>query len=66
MLPRLEGTGAGVGAMAAITAAVAAGEISPGEATEFSKLVQGYVVALEASEFDRRLRAIEARNAKRP
>jgi Family of unknown function (DUF5681) len=67
VLPPLEGPGDAVGAMAAITAAVAAGEISPGEATELSKLVQSYVVALEASEFDQRLRAIEARsNAKRP
>jgi Family of unknown function (DUF5681) len=64
--PTLESAGDAVGAMAAIIAAVAAGEISPGEATELSKLVQGYVVALEASEFDQRLRAIEARNAKRP
>jgi hypothetical protein len=64
--PTLESAGDAVGAMAAIIAAVAAGEISPGEATELSKLVQGYVVALEASEFDQRLRAIEARNAKKP
>jgi len=65
-LPLLEGAGDAVAAMAAITAAVAAGEISPGEATELSRLVQGYVVALEARDFDQRLRAIEARNAKRP
>ena len=65
-LPPLAGAGDAVAAMAAITAAVAAGEISPGEATELSRLVQGYVAALEASEFDQRLRAIEARNAKRP
>jgi len=65
ILSPLEGASDAVRAMATITAAVAAGEISPGEATELSRLVQGYVVALEASEFDRRLRAIEARNAKR-
>jgi Family of unknown function (DUF5681) len=65
-LPLLEGAGDAVAAMAAITAAVAAGEISPGEATELSRLVQGYVVALEARDFDQRLRAIEARNAKKP
>src|SRR5215472_12044683 len=56
ILPPLEGAVDAVGAMAAITAAVAAGEISPGEATELSRLVQGYVLALEAAEFDRRLR----------
>ena|SRR5438045_2163777 len=65
IIPPLEGAGDAAAAMAAITGAVAAGEISPGEATELSKLVQGYVVALEASEFDQRLRAIEARHAKR-
>jgi hypothetical protein len=66
-LPSLQSPADAVGAMAAITAAVAAGEINLGEATELSRLVQCYVVALEASEFDQRLRAIEARNnAKRP
>jgi len=65
ILSPLEGASDAVGAMATITAAVAAGEISPGEATELSRLVQGYVVALEASEFDQRLRVIEARNAKK-
>jgi hypothetical protein len=48
--------------MAAITAAVASGEITPGEAAELSKLVEAYVKALEASEFDQRLRAIEAKD----
>src|SRR5262249_19313440 len=54
ILPPLAGTGDAVAAMAAITAAVAAGEINLGEATELSRLVQGYVVALAASEFDQR------------
>jgi hypothetical protein len=48
--------------MASITAAVAAGEITPGEAAELSRLVEAYVKAIEASEFDERLRAIEERN----
>ena len=47
-------------AIASITAAVAAGEITPGEAADLSKLVEAFVKALEASEFDQRLRAIEA------
>jgi hypothetical protein len=48
--------------MAAITAAVAAGEMTSGEAAELSKLVEAYIRALEAHEFDQRLRAIEGRN----
>jgi hypothetical protein len=54
-------------AMAALSASVAAGEMTPGEAAEFSKLVEAYIKALEASEFDQRLRTVEERNrAKRP
>jgi hypothetical protein len=53
--------------MAALTAGVGAGEVTPGEAAELSKLVEAYVKALEAGEFDQRLRAVEARNdATRP
>lgn len=49
-------------AMAVITAAVAVGDVTPGEAAELSRLVEAYVKAVEASEFDQRLRAIEARD----
>jgi hypothetical protein len=48
-------------AMASITVAVASGEISPSEAAELSKLVEAYVKALEASEFEQRLRVLEAK-----
>jgi hypothetical protein len=48
--------------MAALTAGVGAGEVTPGEAVELSKLVEAYVKAIEAGEFDKRLRAVEARN----
>ena len=48
-------------AMAGITVGVASGEITPGEAAELSKLIEGYVKALEASEFEQRLRALEAK-----
>jgi hypothetical protein len=51
--------------MAVITAGLATGEVTPGEAAELSKVVESYVRALEASEFDLRLRAVEARDAKR-
>jgi hypothetical protein len=48
--------------MAALTAGVASGDVTPGEAAELSKLVEAFVAALEASEFDQRLRAIEEKN----
>jgi hypothetical protein len=66
-LPALQSAADAVGAMAAITAGVAAGEVTPGEAAELSKLVEAFVTALEASEFDQRLRTVEERNrATRP
>jgi hypothetical protein len=36
--------------------------VTPGEAAELSKLVEAFVTALEASEFDQRLRTIEEKN----
>jgi hypothetical protein len=66
-LPSLLSAADATAAMAAITAAVAAGEILIGEAAELAKLVEAYAKALEANEFDQRLRALEARdNAIRP
>jgi hypothetical protein len=66
-LPALRSAADAASAMAALSASVAAGEVTPGEAAEFSKLVEAYVRALEASEFDQRLRTIEERNReKRP
>jgi hypothetical protein len=66
-LPALRSAADAVSAMAALTAGVAAGEVTPGEAAELSKLVEAYIKALEAGEFDQRLRAVEERNgAARP
>jgi hypothetical protein len=50
-------------AMAAITAAVAEGAITPAEGAEVGMIVETYLRALEASDFDRRLRALEAAHA---
>jgi hypothetical protein len=61
-LPTLRSAADAASAMAVLTAGVAAGEVTPGEATELSKLVEAYIRALEANEFDQRLRAIEGRN----
>ena len=54
-------------AMAAITTAVACGELTPTEAAEMSGVIAAFVKALETSEIERRLRALEeglTRNAK--
>ena len=47
-------------AMAAITNAAAHGTITPGEAVELARVVEIFVRVVEASDFDRRLRALEA------
>jgi hypothetical protein len=60
-LPALRSAADAAGAMAAITAAVAVGEITPSEAAELSKLIEAYVKAIEAGEFDERLRTLEAK-----
>jgi hypothetical protein len=58
-LPALQSAADAAGAMARIIAGVAAGDLTPAEAGDLSKLVEGYVKALEVNEFDLRLRAIE-------
>ena len=52
-----------VPAMAAITAAVAEGAITPAEGAEVGMVVETYLRALEASDFERRLKALEAAHA---
>jgi hypothetical protein len=47
--------------MSAITAAVANGELTPTEAAELSRVVDGYVKAIEATDVERRLRLLEER-----
>ena len=58
-LPALQSAGDAAGAMAAIASAVASAEITASEAGELTKLVEAFVRALEASELDQRLRALE-------
>lgn len=60
-LPPLQSAADAPVAMAAITGAVAAGEITTGEAAELAKLVEAFIKALEASDFDERLKLLEAR-----
>jgi hypothetical protein len=45
--------------VAAIAAAVSSGGVTPAEATDLARLVEVYVRAVEASEFEARLAALE-------
>jgi hypothetical protein len=66
-LPTLRSAADGAAAMGSIAACVADGEITPSEAADLSRLVEGCMRAVEASEFHERLQAIEARlNGARP
>jgi hypothetical protein len=66
-MPVLQSPADAVAAMAAIAAEVAQAHLTPGEAAELSNMVGNYVKALEAAEFDERLRALEAKGlATRP
>jgi Family of unknown function (DUF5681) len=47
-------------AMAAISASIASGELTPSEAAELSSLIANYVNAVEVAEVDKRLSALEA------
>ena len=51
-LPDLNTAADAVKAVAAITAGVAAGELTPGEAAQLSQLVANYVKALEIADLD--------------
>ena len=58
-LPALTSAGDAGKAIAAITMAVADGELTPTEAGELSRLVETYVRTIEAAEIERRLQALE-------
>src|ERR1700730_14011700 len=60
-LPPLRGAADLGGTMAAITTAATQGAITPGEATEFARVVEIFVRAVETSDFERRLQQLEAR-----
>ena len=66
-LPVLHSAADATAAMISIAAAVAAGEITTGEAANLSKLVETCMRAIEATEFHERLQAIETKiNVTRP
>jgi hypothetical protein len=58
-LPPLASAADAVSATAAITAAVAAGELTPSEAGELFKLVDGFARMLEARNFEQRVADME-------
>ena len=60
-LPSLTGAKDAVAASAALLAAVAGGEIAPGEATAIGKLLELHLRAIEAHDLETRLAALEAR-----
>src|SRR5262249_10928315 len=64
-LPQMNEARDAVNASAAIGAAVRAGDLTPSEAAELSKVVDGYARTLQAAEFEERItklkKAVEAR-----
>ena len=60
-LPKIKRPADAVAASAAILAAVAGGRLTPGEALEVSKLIEGFVKALEVAELEQRLNELEER-----
>lgn len=60
-LPEINGPKDLTRASAALLAAVAAGDITPSEAAELSRLIDAHVKAVEAADFAERLATLEAR-----
>jgi Family of unknown function (DUF5681) len=59
-MPPVTGAAGLAGAMGAVAAAAAQGVITPGEASQFARIVEAMVRAIETTDFDRRLRRLEA------
>src|SRR3954470_4336254 len=59
-LPKLETAADALTATAALVEAVAAGQLTPSEAAELSKLVEGFGKAFELHDFQQRLERLEA------
>ena len=63
-LPKMNEARDAVNASAAIVAAVAGGDLTPSEAAELSKVVDGYARSLQAVELEERLSKLEKAVAK--
>jgi hypothetical protein len=57
--PPIESAADAAKAAAALVSGVAAGELTPAEAGELGRLIDSYLRALEATDFDARLRRLE-------
>ena len=64
-LPPLKTVEDAPAAMAAITAAVAEGELSPGEAADMSSLVERFTKVNEMTSIEARLQALEAKSGQK-
>ncbi len=62
-LPPMESAASASAAMGAILASVASGELTPSEATGIAGLVEAYRKALETTELETRIKALEERPA---
>ena len=60
LIPKLEKTTDAVMASTAIVEAVASGDLTPSEAAELSKVVDGFTRTLEAADFEQRLGKLES------
>lgn len=60
-LPPMQGAENAAAAMGAILASVASGELTPSEATGIAGLVEAYRKALETTELETRIKALEER-----
>jgi hypothetical protein len=60
VMPPIRNAGDLAGAMAAVADAAAQGAVTPREAMQLGHVVEAYVRAVEATEFERRLRVLEA------
>jgi hypothetical protein len=58
-LPALASASDAIAALAAITAAVATGKITPGEGADLNAIVAGFVKAVETSDLEARIAAPE-------
>jgi Family of unknown function (DUF5681) len=63
-LPRLAIAADAVGAMGTIVQAIADGELSPQEAAELAKVVQGFAQTLTTADIDKRIANLERRMKK--
>jgi hypothetical protein len=63
-LPPIESAADIARAMGAVTAAVAEGALTPGEADVLARVVDTFVRAIDTSDFDRRLQELEAHAAR--